>query len=329
MSRYCAPVDISCAFATSMSSPDHVVVAESLGYRRAWFYDSPALYPDVWMQLARAADRTTRIGLGPGVLIPSLRHPMATASAIGTLVELAGAERVAVGVGSGFTGRYTLGKKPLSWATVAEWVRTVRGLLRGETVTWDGARIAMMHPDGFGPARPIGVPFVIGASGPKGIDCAREVGDGLFLAGASGVAGIDWQVSLLFGTVLGEDESPSAQRVIDAAGHGAAVMYHYLDAHGQDVSGLPGGAEWLAAYADVPSDERHLAVHDLHLIAVNERDRPIVTGELISAFGGSFSAAQLRDRVAEMNESGITEIAYQPAGPDIARELEAFITAVG
>ena len=104
---------ISCAFATSLRTHEHVVVAESLGYERAWLYDSPALYPDVWVQLCRAAERTSSIGLGPGVLIPSLRHPMTTAAAIGTLVDLAGTDRVFVGVGSGFTGRFAMGQKPL------------------------------------------------------------------------------------------------------------------------------------------------------------------------------------------------------------------------
>jgi 5,10-methylenetetrahydromethanopterin reductase len=102
-------VVLSCAFATSMATPDHVAMAESLGYERAWLYDSPALYPDVWVTLARAADRTSTIGLGPGVLIPSLRHPMTNAAAIATLSAIAPG-RVAVAIGSGFTGRYILGK---------------------------------------------------------------------------------------------------------------------------------------------------------------------------------------------------------------------------
>ncbi len=80
-------MDISCAFATSSDSPAHVELAETLGYRRAWLYDSPALSPDVWMILTRCAERTSRIGLGPGVLVPSLRHPMVNAAAI---AELAG-----------------------------------------------------------------------------------------------------------------------------------------------------------------------------------------------------------------------------------------------
>src|ERR1019366_3406293 len=80
-------IEVSCAFATSPESHEHARIAESLGYRRAFFYDSPPLYPDVWVQLCRAAERTERIGLGPGVLIPSLRHPMVTASAVATLVS--------------------------------------------------------------------------------------------------------------------------------------------------------------------------------------------------------------------------------------------------
>lgn len=80
---------LSCAFATSLDSHEHARIAEQLGYTRAWFYDSPALYPDVWVQLCRAADRTSRIGLGPGVLVPHLRHPMTTAAAIATLVSAA------------------------------------------------------------------------------------------------------------------------------------------------------------------------------------------------------------------------------------------------
>src|SRR5205823_6251231 len=128
--RMTMPLDLSCAFATSLDTPAHVAVAERLGYRRAWLYDSPALYPDVWTQLCRAADRTDRIALGPGVLVPSLRHPLANASAIATLVDAAGAGRVAVAVGAGFTGRMAMGRRAMAWKDVAEYVRILPALLR-------------------------------------------------------------------------------------------------------------------------------------------------------------------------------------------------------
>src|SRR5262245_55615360 len=136
-------IELSCAFATSPESHEHARIAEALGYRRAFFFDSPALYPDVWVQLCRAAECTERIGLGPGVLIPSLRHPMTNAAAIATLAGLAGAARVVVGAGSGFTGRMTMGQRAMRWSDVAAYVRT----LRGHAARGAGALGGEAHPD--------------------------------------------------------------------------------------------------------------------------------------------------------------------------------------
>ncbi len=142
-------LDISCAFATSMATPDHVAHAEALGYKRAWLYDSPALYPDVWMMLGECARRTSTIELGPGVAIPSLRHPMVTAAAVATLCDLAPG-RVNLAIGSGFTGRLTLGQKPLPWSYVREYVEVLVELLAGGTPRGKARSIRMLHPDGFG-----------------------------------------------------------------------------------------------------------------------------------------------------------------------------------
>lgn len=318
------PITLSCAFATSNDSHEHARIAEQLGYRRAWFYDSPALYPDVWVQLCRAAERTQRIGLGPAVLVPSLRHPMTNAAAIATLASLAGAERVAVAIGSGFTGRLTLGQRPLAWSFVTEYVRAVRALLRGEIVEWEGRAIQMLHPDGYAAARPLEVPFVIAAAGPKGVSAARELGDGVF--GSAPIGGFAWSVLLAFGTVLDPGESAGSARAIAAAGHAASVLLHWA-VENRQVGALPGGAEWAAQYDAVPERTRHLALHDQHLIAVNARDRAFVTGELLAKQGLALDRAGWRAKLAALEAQGVTEIAYQPAGPGIPRELEALAEA--
>lgn len=313
---------MSCAFATSLDSHEHARIAERLGYERAWFYDSPALYPDVWVQLCRAGERTDRIGLGPGVMIPALRHPMVNASAIATLASLIGQERVAVGVGSGFTGRLALGKRPIPWAQVADYVRVVKALLRGERAEWDGATIEMLHYPGFAPARPIEVPFLIGAQGPKGIAVARELGDGVFGAPVP-VPGFDWSAVLTFGTVLDDGEDPGSGRALAAAGHAAGVILHFA-AEFDRLDIVPGGREWAAVYEALPREHRHLTMHEGHLVAVNERDRPFVTGEMLAALGMTADRAGWRKKLAQLEQDGATEVVYQPAGPDIPRELEAF-----
>ena len=132
----------------------------------------------------------------------------------------------------------------------------------------------------------------------------------------------------MFGTVVDDDDDLSSERVMAAAGHGAAVYYHFWFETGRSMDDLPRGEDWLAAYADIPADERHLAIHDRHLIGVNDRDRAFVTPEILQSMGATFRPAEIRERLGAMAASGMTEIAYQPAGPDIPRELEAFAAAV-
>jgi 5,10-methylenetetrahydromethanopterin reductase len=324
---------LSCAFATSVNTPEHVRIAEELGYQRAWLYDSPALYADVWMMLALAAERTSTIGIGPGVMVPSLRHPMTNAAAIATLSHMAPG-RVGVAIGAGFTGRYVLGQRPMRWSDVADYVRALRGLLAGEEVTWDGSVLKMIHPPGFVAPRPIHIPILIGAEGPKGFAVASELGDGVM--GSTPVvdapAGL-WRVTVGGGTVIGENESANDERVLQAAGHGIALLYHAVYEHqGADaVDGFPGGKAWRTALEDVEPERRHLSTHENHLVSLSDRDREALREGWPALMSMSFtgSAGELRERLAGLEASGVTDFAYQPAGPDIPGELERMMVAIG
>ena len=323
---------LSCAFATSLETPEHVALAESLGYARAWVYDSPALYPDVWMALALAARATTHLPIGPAVLVPSLRHPMTNAAAIATLEALAPG-RVGVAIGSGFTGRYTLGQRPLRWTDVERYVTALRGLLRGEIVEWEGAPIRMLQGPGFGAERPIEVEILLGAEGPKGTDVAERVGDGIFTAATPNPhasPGRD-HVVLQFGTVLDEGEALDAPRVIAAAGHALAVAFHAMYERGgrAAVEGLPGGADWADAIEVLPERERHLTTHEGHLVRLAPFEEKAVTQAAAMLPGASFTGmpAAIREKVAALEAAGVTEVAYQPAGPDVPAELRRMAEA--
>ena len=64
------------------------------------------------MTLALAAQRTERIGVGPGVLVPSLRHPMVNAAATAALAAPAPG-RVGVAFGTGSSGRRAMGYRAI------------------------------------------------------------------------------------------------------------------------------------------------------------------------------------------------------------------------
>src|SRR5204862_7237654 len=104
---------------------EYALLAEDLGFRAVWCPEVPAFGHDIWVTLARIAEKTKRLKFGPSVLIPSYRHAMAQASAIATLEQIAPG-RLMVGFGTGFTGRAGMGKKPLSSRACARISRRLR-----------------------------------------------------------------------------------------------------------------------------------------------------------------------------------------------------------
>ncbi|HET6953632.1 MAG TPA: LLM class flavin-dependent oxidoreductase [Acidimicrobiales bacterium] len=327
------PLTLSAAFPPGLDTPAHVAEAEALGYERAWLYDSPALYHDVWMTLARCAAATTDIGLGPAVLVPSLRHPMVTAAAVATLADLAPG-RVAVAVGAGFTGRHVLGQRAMRWADVRRYLEVLRALLRGEEVEWEGRPIAMVHGAGYGADRPIDAPILVAADGPRGTAAAAELGDGYFSAAVPNPAAAGHRHALLqFGTVLDPGEPPTGERVVEAAGPAVAVALHGLYERGgaAAVDALPGGTVWREAVEALPPDRRHLATHEGHLVALSDRDRAALAAGAAALIPGltlTGEAADVRARVEALAAAGVTEVAFQPCGGDIGRELASFAAAV-
>jgi len=331
---------ISCVFAPSLDTPAHIELAERLGYRRAWCYDSPALCADPWMVLALAAGRTRAIGLGPASLVPSLRHPMVTAAALTTLAGLAPG-RVSTAFGTGLTGRMLLGERPMRWSEVEEYVAAVRALLRGEGATWNGRLVRLLQPSGVTADRPADVTVLIAADGPRGRAVAAGLGDGVLTARAPGQPTSPGQqagpgarqVLLTFGTVLDEGEDPAGPRAVAAAGPAVAAAYHTIyESKGADgVDRLPGGREWRAAVEAVEPPWRHLAIHDGHLIALSQRDQALLTraAPLLASWTMTGMQADIGARLRALTEAGITEIAYQPMGADIPRELVAFAHAAG
>lgn len=323
---------ISAAFPPVPETPAHIELAEELGYDTAWVYDTPALQLDVWMTLALAAQRTDRIKLGPGVLIPSLRHPMVTAAAIATLVGLAGEDRVVIGAGTGFTGRRAMGQKPLKWAEFPGMVRDVQALLRGETIDVEGRPTAMLHWNGQAVARPIEVRWILGVNGPRGLRAAAEMGCGVFTSRPRPDAdydGIEDVVLLAFGTVMNDDETVDSPRVIETAGPAVSVAYHaFLEQGDGRLETLPNADRFLELTDEVPEHERHLHLHAGHLTVMNDIDREVVTGD--SMFVAPFvrHAPDISARIEEFAGQGVTEIAFQPMG-DVERELRSFAGAAG
>lgn len=310
-------------------------LAEDLGYHRAWLYDSAALYEDIWINLANVVSATERLKVGTAVLVPNLRHVMATASAIATIERMAPG-RLACGFGTGFTARMVLGKKAISWASLVHYLETLHGLLQGDTVDLDGARAEMVHMPGLAADRPIDVPLLVSALGPKGVSITKDlvasgVCTGLIDMGGD-ATGVGHHVQMVSGTVLDAGESAGSERARGAIGPWYVVSYHAIwEAFPEGVAGMPGGAQWLAdVEAARPEGERHLTVHRGHVTHVEGRDRAVLDladEATLAAHGWVGEAADIRARVDAAAANGVGEILFTPSGPDVAREMRAFAAA--
>ncbi len=172
---------------------DLAVEAERLGYRWLWVNDE-RLERDPFTLLAAMAERTERIRLGPGVTNPYSRHPALVATAMATLDELSGG-RAVLGLGAGGTNHRALAIERTAPAdALREAVELVRALWAGESVTVDGRVVRTREARlGFDAPRPR-LPIYVGARGPRVLELAGELADGVIVGNVATRQG--WEYAL-------------------------------------------------------------------------------------------------------------------------------------
>ncbi|MBM3140612.1 MAG: LLM class flavin-dependent oxidoreductase, partial [Chloroflexi bacterium] len=85
--------------------------AEALGWAWAFIPSSPLRRLDPYVMLAAVAGATERIGVGPLIETPMMRHPAVLAGSIATLDALAPG-RTLVALGAGDTAVRLIGRRP-------------------------------------------------------------------------------------------------------------------------------------------------------------------------------------------------------------------------
>jgi 5,10-methylenetetrahydromethanopterin reductase len=307
---------------------DYAVIAEKLGYESVWCPEIPAFGHDIWITLARIAERTSRIGIGAAVLIPSYRHPVAQASAIATIEAIAPG-RLKAGFGTGFTGRAGMGKPPLTLADMRRHMEQVRGLLRGDAVDIDGGMAQLLASEGFLPDHPINVPLLFAAQGPKGRQLAHEIADGLITMGGA-ATGFDTCLVLMNGTVLDDGEDVSTPRVRTAIAPLIALAYHFkYTTDRESVKSLPNGEAWLASVEQIPEDVRHLSVHRGHTLDVSNGHDQLVDVRFAKETTFTGTRDELRTRLDALEEAGATGVIFGTSGVDVEREMHAYAEVAG
>lgn len=171
-------------------------MAEDLGYESVWVTE-PRLARDAFTGMALAAAATDRLRIASAVVNNWTRGPGVMASTVAALESLA-PRRITLGIGAYWdplaAKQGIQRRKPVT--AMREYIDIVRGLLRLERVTYHGEIYTVVdleldgaHADELGyedlySTTPMPVPIVIGATGPRMLDLAAEIADGVILTSA-------------------------------------------------------------------------------------------------------------------------------------------------
>jgi 5,10-methylenetetrahydromethanopterin reductase len=155
-------------------------MAEEHAYEFVTMGDTQALLREVYSTLTIAGDRTSSIDLGPLVTNPVTRHPVVTASAICTLNEITGG-RAMLGISTGDSAVFTLGKRPAKLAEMEKAVTVIRQLVRGEEADLNDTSVRLQWVTEANQPRP--VPIFWAAEGPKSQRLAGRLADAVLMGG--------------------------------------------------------------------------------------------------------------------------------------------------
>ncbi|MBC6442410.1 MAG: TIGR03842 family LLM class F420-dependent oxidoreductase [Rhodobacteraceae bacterium] len=153
-----------------------VAQAEEAGFTYCWFYDSHILWRESFPAMAMCMEHTEKMRFGPCVTNPNTREWSAAASLFGSLALQSGG-RFDIGVGRGDSAVRVMGRKPALLRKMDEFIDVVKGLVRGEERQYGD----VPNPIRFPWATGYELPVWVAAYGPKALDSAGRMGDGLIL----------------------------------------------------------------------------------------------------------------------------------------------------
>jgi 5,10-methylenetetrahydromethanopterin reductase len=291
------------------SLPAFARTVEASGLDELWLVEDCFLSGGLTMA-ATALAVSEKITVGIGLMPAVMRNPALAAMEIATLARLHPG-RFTVALGHGVPAWMAqIGATPRRrMAALEDAVVAIRALLRGATVTIDGADVQLDAVTLDNPPEVV-PPVVIGTTGPRGLKLAGERADGFLLPEGCGPDFVEWAT-----TAAGHpDRGVPAERIVyawarvddDAAAARTELeprIRHWLD-----------GGLYPEAYRRAGVEDPTAPV-DLARLA-----------DLLTVHGDAASCAEALRRFAA---AGATRVVVAPVGDDPAGQVERLAGAVG
>ncbi|MGY4720990.1 LLM class F420-dependent oxidoreductase [Naumannella cuiyingiana] len=308
--------------------------AEMLGFDTVWAAEAYGV--DCVSFLAWLAGQTSKINVGSAVMqIPGRTPAMTAMTATGMDAVSGGRFRLGLGVSGpqvaeGWHGRPFA--KPL--ARSREYVGIVRAALSGEVVSSDGEHYPLPLPGGAGKplkimARPVAdrVPIYLAAVGPKNVELAGEIADGLqaIFYAADASEGLNAAIDAgLARSGRTRDQFDVMASVPLAAGDDVAAAADSLRPHVALYVGGMGSRKQnfynahavRMGYADAAA-----RIQDLYLSGNQREAAREVPQELVERVALVGDVGRLTTSLRALADSGLTNCAVSPAGTGVDAKI--------
>lgn len=282
---------------------------EELGYEGFYTADHQMLCLDPFQGLAACARDTSKIKLGTAVTNMVYRDPMILALCAATLNETCNG-RAVLGLGTGDGPVFGLGRKATPIAKFEEGIKQIRALLNGEEITLATGKFKLR-------VGKLPVPVWISVEGPKGLQAAGRVADGVILGGGFDLNVIEWaqeridmgarevgrsasKVGIMVAGMIGMGDDPA--QVKHLVRRRLANRAHHNFRYTQETVPM----------AERPGVQKLLDNFDVTKPIEERADPNLITDYLLNRFAIAGSAEECIARVKELEKAGVEHLIMTP-----------------
>ena len=297
-------------------------LSEQQGFDNVWITDHYN-NRDVYSTLTVIALNTNNIKIGSGVTNSYTRNPAITASSIASIAEISGG-RAVLGLGPG--DKATFDAMGIAWvkplATTKEAIQAIRGFISGQKVSMDGEMIKFA---GAKLAFKAGnVPIYMGAQGPKMLELAGEIADGVLINASHPK---DFEVAV-------EQIKKGAEKAGRDPSEVDVTAYACFSIDKDPVKAV-NAAKVVVAFIVAGSPDLVLERHGIPVEAKNQIGAAIAKGDFGALMGGLVTPKMIEafaicgtpedcmKRIRDLEAIGVTQIvAGSPIGPDKEKAIK-------
>jgi len=296
---------------------------EQGGFGTIWIAEQH-FYRGVFTIAAAAAEATSSVKIGFGILSPFIRHPASVAMELASLTERYG-DRFTLGYGVAHHGSAQLGTIPPNQVTgLRDAATATRALLRGDTA-YNGAQLS---------SRPPPVPIYLGSMGPQSLRMSAAHYDGALLGVMCSPTFIASRAEMIDAALA------NAGRSRDEYSLGALVLTAVADDPAEARDAVRRSvAYYLTLIPDVSPRLVGTDVSRDELLSVSSRileakategleaAAAVLTDDLIDLMAVAGTPADVAERLSRLGDAGLDRVvAHHALDPDAVLALGAALT---